>query len=431
MQRAPQVRLLVKYGGKFKSEWLRDYWRSAFAARGVASSRVKFFNADPTLLGHYERLASVDLSLDPFPYQGTTTTLETLSVGTPVLTRAGESYCRRASSALLLRLSLDELVTSSDEEYIDRAVELAGEPQRLNELRHRIRTRFPNSSIRDCEGFVSEFEFALESQLALKGLMTGRESGGDQQLTDYGHPSKLDSVNRRIVTCTGLPRSGSTWAYNVVRLMLLNCFGRDEVHATYQEGPAGDQAIRDALVDERHTLLKLHYPEDGVMEAVQDGIVRNVYTRRHPLAALASFREKFGGRIADIANRLRTSLEAADEWSKQGDHTLFITFEDLVATPDQQLRRIAAFLELDIGQDVETSILEETSFDSVQRITKLLEADKSSGKLQVAGDSFFDPETQYHLNHATRSTTRDWQAELSPDDVAVASEILANWIPDV
>jgi protein O-GlcNAc transferase len=100
----------------------------------------------------------VDLALDPFPYQGTTTTLECLAAGVPVMTRVGQTNCRRASSAFLLRLGLDELVTASVDQYVEATVALARRPHRLRGLREGLRDRFLASEICDVRGFAAELE---------------------------------------------------------------------------------------------------------------------------------------------------------------------------------------------------------------------------------------------------------------------------------
>jgi len=112
----------------------------------------------PTVAGHFEAIGSVDIALDPYPYQGTHTTLESLAMSVPVSTLCGETYVRRASSALMMRLGLNDLVAETSEEYVNLAVELAGNGSLLTELRLGLRERFFSSEICDVEGFVRELE---------------------------------------------------------------------------------------------------------------------------------------------------------------------------------------------------------------------------------------------------------------------------------
>lgn len=84
---------------------------------GVSQERVHFFGKPLSLEEHLDNLASVDMALDPFPYQGTMTSLDCLSVGTPIVSLCGEFYVRRATAGMLLRIGFDNLVASNVEEY--------------------------------------------------------------------------------------------------------------------------------------------------------------------------------------------------------------------------------------------------------------------------------------------------------------------------
>jgi len=154
----PESRLVVKYLGRFSSEWCREQWRAAFASAGVDPRRLQFHGATPNLESHWTMIGGVDLAIDPFPYQGTHTTLESLLMGVPVLTLMGETCVRRSSSALLLRLGLEDLVTQSAEEYVERAVALAADRERRLRLRTGLRERFLHSEICDVRGYVAELE---------------------------------------------------------------------------------------------------------------------------------------------------------------------------------------------------------------------------------------------------------------------------------
>jgi predicted O-linked N-acetylglucosamine transferase (SPINDLY family) len=158
LRRVPESRLTFKYGGRFDSEWIRERIRGAFAVESVDPARLTFLPSIPAVAGHLEAIGKVDIALDPFPYQGTHTTLETLTMSVPVITLCGESYVRRASSALMMRLGLNDLVARTPDEYVNLAVELAGNPSLLRELRLGLRARFFGSEICDVPGFVAELE---------------------------------------------------------------------------------------------------------------------------------------------------------------------------------------------------------------------------------------------------------------------------------
>jgi predicted O-linked N-acetylglucosamine transferase (SPINDLY family) len=88
-------------------------------------------------------------------------------MGVPVVSRAGLTHVSRVGVSLLTTVGLQEFLTDSKETYIARAVELAGSPERLAELRPTMRDRMRGSLLMDGERFAKDFAAALE-EMALK-----------------------------------------------------------------------------------------------------------------------------------------------------------------------------------------------------------------------------------------------------------------------
>ena len=84
---------------------------------------------------HLARQKVADLFIDTFPYTGHTTASDALWVGLPVLTRIGKSFASRVSASLLNAIGLSELVTNSEKEYEDLAIELATNSTKLEEIK--------------------------------------------------------------------------------------------------------------------------------------------------------------------------------------------------------------------------------------------------------------------------------------------------------
>ena len=156
--RNPHATLVMKYGDRYEVRIVRDRLRRIFAEHGVLPSQIMFLPVGPTLVDHLNVLASVDVALDSFPYQGTMTTLETLSVGTPIVSLCGEYYAHRATSAMLMRLGLEELVAESENEYCELASQLIGDLDSLRELRAEVAERFYGSPLVSPASFAAELE---------------------------------------------------------------------------------------------------------------------------------------------------------------------------------------------------------------------------------------------------------------------------------
>jgi len=130
-----------------------------FAGHGIAAERLEMMGwvASASHLAVYGR---IDIALDPFPYGGTTTTCEALWMGVPVVTLAGDRHSGRVGLSLLGKLGLDDLAASSPEDYVERAVALAGDRTRLGALCGDLRARVERSGLTDAKAFTEKLEAA-------------------------------------------------------------------------------------------------------------------------------------------------------------------------------------------------------------------------------------------------------------------------------
>lgn len=133
-----------------------------FAGHGIDAQRLSVWNRVPA--EHYvEILGQIDIALDPFPYNGTTTTCETLWMGIPVVTLAGNSSVSRSGCALLKSVGLEELIAPDEDAYVGIAAALAADPVRLAGLRTGLRARMIASPLRDEAGITRELESAYRT----------------------------------------------------------------------------------------------------------------------------------------------------------------------------------------------------------------------------------------------------------------------------
>lgn len=158
LRRTPGSRLLLK-GKQMESEVLRQDLLSEFAGHGIAADRLSLRPMIGTLTEHLALYGEVDLALDTFPYNGTTTTCEALYMGVPVLSVAGDRHAARVGASLLAALGLDDRLLARDvADYVDRAVALAADPEALAGLRHGLRRRLLDSPLCDEVAFLRHLE---------------------------------------------------------------------------------------------------------------------------------------------------------------------------------------------------------------------------------------------------------------------------------
>jgi protein O-GlcNAc transferase len=131
-----------------------------FAAAGVEAGRVTLAPRQPR--GKYfEWIHSADIALDPFPYNGGVTSCDTLWMGVPLISLRGTSYWARQGAALLSNVGHEELIAESPDDYVRIAVELAGDLERLADIRRGLRQRLAESAVCDLAGFARRYGQAL------------------------------------------------------------------------------------------------------------------------------------------------------------------------------------------------------------------------------------------------------------------------------
>ncbi len=159
LNRVPDARLLVKSAQLANAERAR-YLRDAFVAHGVEGSRIETTGQIESKSGHLDAYRRLDIALDPFPYNGTTTTFEALWMGVPVITLAGDRHAARVGASILRRLGLDDYVVNDEQAYVDAAVALAGDASRRADLRGTLRETLAASPLCDAAGFARDVEAA-------------------------------------------------------------------------------------------------------------------------------------------------------------------------------------------------------------------------------------------------------------------------------
>ncbi|NEX16513.1 MAG: hypothetical protein C1943_07775 [Halochromatium sp.] len=154
MTTLPQSRLVIAGAPKGRAQ-TRVLQR--FDAQGIAAKRIDFL---PRLdyRDYLAAISTVDLALDSFPYNGGTTTIDALYMGVPVLTLMGQHTRSRSGLSLLTNAGLPDLVAQSHEDFVRIGRKLATNPDRLTELRARLRSRVERSPLMDGQRVTRQLE---------------------------------------------------------------------------------------------------------------------------------------------------------------------------------------------------------------------------------------------------------------------------------
>ena len=157
LARVPRSKLLLK-ATALSDPATRERLLQRLKAAGVAPERVELLPRTATLRDHLSLYARVDVALDTFPYNGTTTTCEALLMGVPVVTLEGEVHAGRVGASLLGTVGLSELVADSVESYERQAASLATDEKRLKIYRSSLRERLLASPLCESTKFVKALE---------------------------------------------------------------------------------------------------------------------------------------------------------------------------------------------------------------------------------------------------------------------------------
>lgn len=159
LQELPTARLLLK-NPSFGDMGTRQLCYRLFGVHGIDEARLELLGPVSTQASHMEVYGQVDIALDTFPYNGTTTTCEALWMGIPVITLAGSTHAGRVGVSLLSQVGLADCVAHSTEDYVQRAVALAGDIAALARLRGTLRERVATSPLCSERAFTASVEEA-------------------------------------------------------------------------------------------------------------------------------------------------------------------------------------------------------------------------------------------------------------------------------
>ncbi|MGB7416366.1 MAG: hypothetical protein WA902_19335, partial [Thermosynechococcaceae cyanobacterium] len=122
----PHSHLLIK--GRSDEEMIQKLFTQLANEEGVDCNRLHFLPRDANEYTHRANLSIADVVLDTYPYNGATTTLETLWMGIPLVTRVGQQFAARNSYAFMMNVGVEEGIAWTDAEYVEWGVRFGREP---------------------------------------------------------------------------------------------------------------------------------------------------------------------------------------------------------------------------------------------------------------------------------------------------------------
>ncbi len=159
LQAVPGSRLFLK-AKQLSDLCIGEPIRRRFAARGITPDRLILKGASPRA-EYLKAYNLVDISLDPFPFPGGTTSVEGLWMGVPLITLRGDRLISHQGEGILHNAGQAEWVAEDEEDYVNKAVKYATDLEYLSSLRTRLRKQVMASPLFDAPRFARNLEAVL------------------------------------------------------------------------------------------------------------------------------------------------------------------------------------------------------------------------------------------------------------------------------
>jgi len=157
----PDSTLALKFADAFEDPATQRRHVSEFARHGISPERLSLVSGSRDSRDHLAAIGMADIALDPFPFNGSTTSFEALWMGLPVVTLAGSCFVGRVGASLLTAIGLPELIARDEDAYIGIARALATDSGRLAALRAGLRARVSASPLCQPAPYARSVEAAL------------------------------------------------------------------------------------------------------------------------------------------------------------------------------------------------------------------------------------------------------------------------------
>jgi predicted O-linked N-acetylglucosamine transferase (SPINDLY family) len=165
VKQVPNSYFLIK--GLSDEASIQAFFYDIAAEEGVALERLRFLSDSHSSQAHRANLAIADVVLDTFPYNGATTTLETLWMGVPIVTRVGEQFAARNSYTMMTNVGVTEGIAFSNDEYIEWGVRLGTDKVLRQQVAWKLRQSRQTSPLWNAKQFTREMEQAYEQMWAI------------------------------------------------------------------------------------------------------------------------------------------------------------------------------------------------------------------------------------------------------------------------
>lgn len=157
---------LILFNSSFEEQDFKNYFIELFVNYGVKNNQLIFegFCQRNDLLSKYN---SIDITLDTFPYNGGTTSLESLWMCVPVLTKRGNSFLSKCSESINISVGLDDWICRDNIDYINKAIDMSKNVNKLQLVKNYLVSNRKNFKIFDSKTFADDLSAAMKNMVLI------------------------------------------------------------------------------------------------------------------------------------------------------------------------------------------------------------------------------------------------------------------------
>ena len=160
IKEVPNSYFLIK--GIANEQSIKSFFAQIAEEEGVNYDQLRFLPEVFTEDVHRANLGIADVVLDTYPYNGATTTLETLWMCIPLVTRVGEQFAARNSYTMMMNAGVIEGIAWTDEEYVEWGVRLGKDEALRQRISWKLRSSRKTAPLWNAKRFTREMEKAYE-----------------------------------------------------------------------------------------------------------------------------------------------------------------------------------------------------------------------------------------------------------------------------
>lgn len=160
LKEVPGSYFLIK--GMIQQQLVQDFFYQLAEEEGLNKDRIIFLSRVASSAIHRANLQIADVVLDTYPYNGATTTMETLWMCIPMVTRVGQQFAARNSYTMMMNAGITEGIAWTDEEYLEWGIRLGKDEKLRQEISWKLRKSKQTAPLWNGKQFAREMEKAYE-----------------------------------------------------------------------------------------------------------------------------------------------------------------------------------------------------------------------------------------------------------------------------